>query len=113
MDPSQPDAGSLIVSDCKRLERQGAEDRLRGRLDTMQRLTQSIHVPIIELNVVSGVHARPDADRCADNERHGLSFGFSEGLGRWAIVATLVEELMRLCSEVHKHTCTKPLRGRR
>jgi hypothetical protein len=43
------------------------------------------------------------ADRCTDNERHGLSFGFSDGLGRWTIVATLVEEFVCLCLDAHKH----------
>jgi len=70
----------------------------------MQRLTQGVRVPFVELNVGSGVHARPDADRGADDERHGLGFGFSDGLGRRSIVATLVKELVRLCSEAHKRT---------
>ena len=96
-----------------RPQRQGAEDRLRGRLYAMQRLTQGVRVPVVELNVGSGVHARPDADRGADDERHGLGFGFSDGLGRRSIVATLVKELVRLCSEAHKRTWTNPLRGRR
>ena len=95
------------------LDRQGAQNRFRGRLDAMQRLSEGIGVAVVELNVVSGVHARPDADRGADDERHGLGFGFSDGLGRRSIVATLVKELVRLCSEAHKRTWTNPLRGRR
>ena len=69
-----------------RLEWQGVEDRLRGRLDAMQRLTQGLRVAVVELNIISGVYARPDADRGADDERHGLGFSFSDGLGRWSIV---------------------------
>jgi hypothetical protein len=70
----------------------------------MQRLTQGVRVPVVELNVVSGVHARPDADRGADDERHGLGFGFSHGLGRRSILTTLVKELVRLCDPLHKPT---------
>src|SRR5712691_8966985 len=90
-----------MTSNGRRLERQGAEDRLRSRLDAMQRLTQGVRVPIVELNVISGVHARPDADRGADDERHSLGFGFSHGLGRRSIVATLVKELV--CELVDEH----------
>jgi hypothetical protein len=70
----------------------------------MQRLTEGVRVPVVQLNVVSGVNARPDADRGADDERYGLGFGFSHGLGRRAIVATLVKELVRLCVSEHKPT---------
>ena len=86
----------------ERLKWQGAEDRLRGRLGAMQRLTQGVRVPVVELNVGSGVHARPDADRGADDERHGLGFGFSDGLGRRSIVATLVKELVRELMDEHR-----------
>jgi hypothetical protein len=41
-----------------RLEWQGAEDRLRGRLNALQRLTQGVRIAVVKLNVVSGVHAR-------------------------------------------------------
>ena len=93
-----------MIGDCRCLERQHSQNRLRGRLDAMQRLTQGIHVPVIELNVIVGVHARPDADRGADDERHGLGFGFAHGLGRRPIVAALMKELVRLCNGSHKHT---------
>ena len=87
-----------MVSDCWR---QGAEDRFRGRLDAIQRLTQSVRVAVVELNVVSGIHARPDADRGADDERHRLGFCFAQGLGRRSIIAALVEQLM--CELVDEH----------
>jgi hypothetical protein len=35
--PSAPEAGCLMTSNSGRLERQGAEPRLRGRLDAMRR----------------------------------------------------------------------------
>lgn len=60
----------------------------------MQRLTQGVHVAVVELNVVGGVYARPNADRGADDERHGLGFSFAHGLGRWSIVAALVKQLV-------------------
>ena len=82
-------------------ERQGAQDRLCGRLDAMQRLSEGIGVAVVELNVVSGVHARPDAHRGADDERHGLGFGFAHGLGRGSIDPTLVKELV--CEFVDEH----------
>ena len=66
----------------------------------MQRLTQGVRVPVVELNVGSGVHARPDADRGADDERHGLGFGFADGLRRWSIIAALMKELV--CEFVDK-----------
>ena len=99
--PSRRDARCLMVNSRGRFEWKGAEDRLRGRLDAMQRLTQGVRVAVIELNVVSGLYARPDADRSADNERHGLGFGFAHGLGRRSIVATLVKELV--CELVDEH----------
>jgi hypothetical protein len=80
-----------MTSNCGRLERQGTKDRLRGRLDAMQRLTQGVRVAVVELNVVSGVYARPDADRTADNERNGLGFGFAHSLGRGTIITALVK----------------------
>ena len=84
-----------------RLERQGAEDRLCRRLDAMQRLPQRVRVSVVELNVVSGVHARSDADRGTDDERHSFGFGFSHALGRPSIVTTLVTELV--CELVDEH----------
>jgi len=84
-----------------RLEWQGVEDRLRGRLDAMQRLTQGVRVPVVQLNVVSGVHARPDADRGGDDERHRLGLGFADGLGRRSVVAALVKQLVCLCDLLH------------
>jgi hypothetical protein len=86
-----------MSSNRGRLERQGDEDRLCGFLDAMQRSTKHVRVAVVELNVVTRVHARPDADRGADDERHGLGFGFAHGLGRWSIVATLVKQLVPLC----------------
>ena len=77
-----------------RLEWKSAKDRLRRRLDAMQRLTQGVRVPVVELNVVTRVHARPDADRGTDDERHSLGFGFAHRLGRRSIVAPLVKELV-------------------
>ena len=67
----------------------------------MQRSTQRVRVAVVKLNVVSGVHARPDADRGADNKRHSLGFGFAHGLGSWSIVATLVKQLV--CELVDEH----------
>ena len=67
----------------------------------MQRLTQRVRVAVVELNVVSGVHARPDADRGADDERHSLGLGFSHGLGRRSIATTLVKEFV--CELVDEH----------
>ena len=80
-----------MVSGHVRLQRQGAEDRLCGRLDAMQRLTEGLRVAVVKLNIISGVYARPDADRGADDERHGLGFSFSHGLGRRSIVTALVK----------------------
>jgi hypothetical protein len=90
-----------MVSNRGRLERQGAEDRFCRRLDAMQRLTQRVRVPVVQLNVVSGVYARPDADRGADNKRHGLGFGFADGLRRRSIIAALVKELVRKFVDQH------------
>jgi hypothetical protein len=55
----------------------------------MERLTQRVRVAVVELNVICGVYARPDADRTADNERNGLGFGFAHGLGRGSIFTAL------------------------
>src|SRR5258705_6157341 len=82
---SRCQAGCLVSSNCWRLERQRAEDPLRSHLDTIQRLTQSVRVAVVELNVVGRVDARPDADRCADDERHGLCFGLSYGFARGSV----------------------------
>src|SRR5207253_1571011 len=84
-----------LRSNRGRLDWQSAEDRLRGRLNPMQRLTERVRVAVVELNVVSGVHARSNADRGADDERHGLGLGFPHGLGRRSSVTTLVKELVR------------------
>ena len=67
----------------------------------MQRLTKRVRVAVVQLNVVIGVYARPDADRGGNDERYGLGFGLSHGLGRRSIVATLVKELV--CELVDKH----------
>ena len=91
-----------MTSNGRRLERQGAQDRLRGCLNAMQRLPQGVRVAVVELNVVSGVHARPDADRGADDERYGLGFGFADGLRRRSIIAALVKELV--CEFVDQHS---------
>jgi hypothetical protein len=48
-----------------------------------------------------GIAGRIEQTRCADDERHGLGFGFAHGLGRWSIVATLVKELV--CEFVDEH----------
>jgi hypothetical protein len=87
-----------------RLERQSGENRLCGRLDAMQRATKRVRVAVVELNVVSGVHTRSDADRGGDDERHRLGFGFADGLRRRSVVAALVKQLVCLCSETHKRT---------
>jgi hypothetical protein len=50
-----------MVGDRGRLKRLGSRNRLRGQLDAMERLTQRVRVAIVELNVVSGVDARPIA----------------------------------------------------
>jgi len=68
----------------------------------MQRLTQRVRVPVVELNVIRGVNARPDADRGADDERHGLGFGFAHGLGRRPIVAVLMKELVGELMDEHR-----------
>jgi hypothetical protein len=52
--PSLRDMGCHMVSGRVRLERQSAEDRFCGRLDAMQRLTECVRVPVVELNVVVG-----------------------------------------------------------
>src|SRR3989442_1675140 len=93
-----------MTTNSGHLERQRAEDRLRGCLDAMQRSTKRVGVAVVELNIVSGVHTRPDADRGADNKRHGLGFGFADGLRRRSIIAALVKELVCLCASEHKHT---------
>ena len=77
----------------------------------MQRSTKRVRIAVVKLNVVSGVHARPDADRGADDERHSLGFGFSHGLGRRSVVTTLVKEFVGLCSEAHKPTYVLRLTG--
>src|SRR5437588_314837 len=100
--PSGREAFCLVSSNRRRLEWQSAEDHLCGRLDAMQRLTQGVRVPVIKLNVVSGVHARPDADRDADDECHSLGFGFSHGFGRRSIVTALVKELVRELVDKHR-----------
>jgi hypothetical protein len=89
--PSGRDGRFLVFSNRGRLERQCAEDLLCGRLDAMQRLTQGIRVAVVELNVISGVYARTDADRSADDKRDGLGFGFAHGLGRRPVVAALMK----------------------
>jgi hypothetical protein len=70
----------------------------------MQRSTKRVGVAVVELNIVSGVHTRPDAHCGADNKRHGLGFGFADGLRRRSMITALVKELMCLCSETHKPT---------
>ena len=67
----------------------------------MQRLTQGVRVSVVELNAISGVHARLDADRGPDDERHGLGFGFADGLRRRSIIAALVKELVREFVDQH------------
>ena len=93
-----------MISNRGRLEWQGAEDCLCGRLNAMQRLTQGVRVPVVQLNVVSGIHARPDADRGADNKRHGLGFSFAHGLGRRSIVAALMKQLVGELMDEHRGT---------
>ena len=88
-----------------------SSSRNRGREGN--RAPAVVKAQAVQPNVVSGVHARPDADCGADDERYGLGFGFSHGLGRRSIIATLMKELMGLCVSEHKHTWTKPLRGSR
>ena len=97
--PSRRYAGRLIVSDCGR---QGTQNSLRGRLDAIQRLTQSVRVAVEELNVVAGIHTRPDADRGADDERDRFGFCFAHGLGRRSIVAALVNQLMGELVDEHR-----------
>jgi hypothetical protein len=98
-----------MTSNRWRLEGQSAKNCLRSRLDAIQRLTQGVRVAVVELNVVGGVHARPDTDRGADDERHGLGFGFAHGLGRRSVVTALVKQLVRLCTSEHKRTYVRAM----
>jgi len=58
--PSGCEAGP-VSSNRRGLEPEGAQNRLCGCLDAMQRSTKRVRVAVVELNVVGGVHARPDA----------------------------------------------------
>src|SRR5262245_60079593 len=69
----------------------------------MQGVTQGVRVALVELNVVTGIDAGPDADRCADDERHGLGFGLSHRLGGRSLVITLVKQLMGELVDKHRH----------
>jgi hypothetical protein len=82
---------------------------VRGRLPALVRVqvAQRVGAAVVELNVLRGVHARPNADRGADDERDGLSFGFSRGLGRRSIVATLVKEFVWEPVDEHRGRCRR------
>src|SRR5215210_6864560 len=79
----------------------GFKDGVGSLLNPVQRLCECLLGAAVKLDVVASCGAGVKADGVADDERHGLGFGFLPGLGAANGSLSLVEHLV--CQFVNEY----------